>query len=154
MAEEFYMSVTFEMKSAEQMETLETLIEHFDLCETDEARSLLGGHSLTTAQRLISNLTAEHSDYSKDNDLIDMFADTYNDSVEDMELRIDESYLKGEISVDGYDHEADDFCAALVLILVTMDAHHIEAKAGAVMWNARWESMPDGQIQFNFEAEE
>ncbi len=39
MSEEFYMSVTFSMPDAEHMEALETLIEHFDLCEVDEPGS-------------------------------------------------------------------------------------------------------------------
>jgi len=94
MAEEFYMSVSFEMASADDMEALETLIEHFDLCETDEARALLSQHRLADAKQLIEKLTMEHSFYSNQSDLADMYADTYNDSVEDWEMEIDENGVK------------------------------------------------------------
>ncbi len=154
MSEEFYMSVTFSMPDAEHMEALETLIEHFDLCEVDEARDLLGQYELASAQQMIEALTIDDSDYVNEYDLPTMFADTFNDSVDDMDLSVDDSRLKAKIDVEGYDHEADDFCAALVLTLVAMQATDIQAKAGSAMWNASWVSQPDGEVKLTFEAEE
>ncbi len=154
MSEEFYMSVTFSMPDAEHMEALETLIEHFDLCEVDEARDLLGQYGLASTQQMIEALTIEDSDYVNENDLPTMFADTFNDSVDDMELSVDNSKLKAEIDVEGHDHEAVDFCTTLVLILVAMQATDIQAKAGSAMWNASWVSQPGGEVKLTFEAEE
>ncbi len=154
MAEEFYMSVAFSMPDADHMEALETLIEHFDLCEIDEARALLDQYGLATTQQMIEAITIEYSDYFNGYDLPTMFADTFNDSVDDMELSVDDSRLKAEIEVEGYDHEADDFCASLVLILVAMKATDIQAKAGSAMWNASWVSQPGGEVKLTFEAEE
>ena len=154
MSEEFYMSATFEMQSVEQMEALETLIEHFDLCEVDEARALLAQNHLSKAQGLIDQLTDGHSDYDNESDLVKMFVDTYNDSADDMELTIDESGIKAEISVEGWDREAIDFCAALVLILVAMGADRIQAKAGSAMWNARWLTGDKEEVKFQCVMEE
>jgi hypothetical protein len=154
MAEEFYMSVSFEMPDVDHMAALETLIEHFDLCETEEARRLLSQQNLASAEQLIENLTSHYSNYVNGYDLVRMYAETYDDSVDDLDLKIGESGLSGEITVDGHDHEADDFCAALILILVAMGAGSIHAKAGAPMWNATWFSKTDGKMEFNFDAEE
>jgi hypothetical protein len=154
MSEEFYMNVSFELPDTSRMKQLEILIEHLDLSETDAARALLSGYNLASAQAMIDELTTGYSDYSSDEDLVQMYLDTYNDSVDDMELKLDQSTCKGEISVEGYDREADDFCAALVLILVAIGATGINAKAGSAMWNASWIQSESGEIQLDFEAEE
>lgn len=154
MAEEFYISVSFEMDSTDDMEALETVIEHIDLCEADEARTLLSQHHLTVAQSLVEKLTTQYSDYTNQHDLINMYADTYNDSVEDFQLEINNNGLNAEISVEGWDREADDYCAALVLILIAAGANNITAKAGSAMWSAVWQSDTTGSIQLNFEEEE
>ena len=83
-----------------------------------------------------------------------MYADTYDDSVDDMGTKIAESGLTCEITVEGHDREADDFCAALILVLIAIGAGPIDAKAGAPMWNATWVSNADGEVEFNFESEE
>ena len=154
MSEEFYMSVSFEMPDAERMTALETLIEHFDLCETEQARKLLAQYELAKTTQLIEKLTSSYSDYVNGSDLVTMYADTYNDCVDDLELEIDASAIKGEISIDGNDREADDFCASLALILVVIGASHINARAGAPMWNANWIQSGNGDVEFIFEAEE
>jgi len=154
MAEEFYMSVSFTLPDSDRAEQLKTLIEHFDLGEIEEAKALLSEHNLAVAQGMIEDLTAEHSCYPNGYDLAQMYADTYNDSVDDFELEIDDSGIKAEISIEGHDREADDFCAALVLILFALGAKRIKAQAGAPMWNASWIESENGAIELVFEAEE
>lgn len=154
MAEEFYMNVSFEMPDVNRMEQLKTLIEHFDLGETAAAESLLSQHNLNHAQSMIEKLTAEHSYYPNGYDLAQMYTDTYNDSVDDFELEFDDSGMNAEISVEGHDREADDFCAALVLVLIAIGAERINAKAGAPMWNACWLESDSGAIELVFESEE
>lgn len=153
MSEEFFMNVSFELPDANRIEQLETLIEHLDLSETDEARTLLGGYKLAEAQAMIENLTAKHSYYPNGYDLVQMYEDTYNDSVDDFELEIEVVDLKAEISVEGHDREADDFCSALVLVLIAIGARRINAKAGAPMWNATWSESDQGVMKLDFESE-
>ena len=154
MSEEFYMNVTFELPDAARIEQLERLIEHLDLAEVDKARSLLPSHSLDSAQEMIESITIENSDYSNGFDLVQMYMDTYNESVDDMVVNMDKSSLKGEIAVEGYDHESVDFCSALVLMLFAIGATGICAKAGSAMWRASWTQSVGGDFKVGFEAAE
>ncbi len=154
MASEFYMSVTFSMPDADHMEALDTLIEHFDLCDVDEARDLLSKNDLTKAQALIPKLTTEYSDYSNYHDLVKMFVDTYNQGVDNMQLIVDGSGIKGKIKAEGLDSGADSFCSAVVLLLVAMSAKDINAEAGSPMWEGYWQSQSDGSILLKFRPEE
>ena len=153
MAEEFYMSVTFDMPSAEKMARLESLIESLDLCEYEEARTILNENELKLAEKLIVQLTTKYSDYSKCKDLLKMFVATYNNCVDNMLLHSDDSGLRGRIDADGVDSGADSFCSAIILILIAMKATHIDAEAGSQGWVCRWRSLADGTIDLDFQTD-
>jgi hypothetical protein len=154
MSEEFSMSASFEMDSNDHMAVFQALMEHLDLYETEEARTLLANYNLAATQKQIESLTSPHSSYNNDCDLIDMYIAAYDDSVSDFDLSIDESRLTATLSIDGSDHDADDFCAALVLILIAIGAKNIEASAGSPFWFAKWRSDSDNVMHFEFNEEE
>ncbi|MEJ2612781.1 MAG: hypothetical protein P8179_22660 [Candidatus Thiodiazotropha sp.] len=151
MSEEFSMSVSFATEDAEQMEAVEILLEHLDLHEEVDARELLEQYHLSAAQRLIEDLTSPHSNYDNQSELIKMYINTYQDSVGIDERDFDTSSLQGKIEVEGQDHEADDFCAALVLVLVGMGVKQLNARAGSSFWFARWKSDEKNHVTLEFE---
>jgi hypothetical protein len=154
MSEEFSMSASFEMASNNHMTDLQTLLEHLDLYETEAARKLLANYRLAAAQEQIESLTSPHSSYNKSCDLVDMYIAAYDDSVSDFELSTDESRLIATLSVDGHDHDADDFCAALVLVLLAIGAKNIEASGGSPFWNAKWYSDAANNVHLEYSEEE
>ncbi len=65
MADDFYISVLFDMENVNDMEALEILIAHFNLFEIDEARNLLSQRQLITAQQHIDKLTTQYNNYTR-----------------------------------------------------------------------------------------
>jgi hypothetical protein len=153
MSEEFYLSASFTMPGTDQMEALEELIENIYVCDYDAAREILDQHQPQQARQMIRQITVPGSYYDDEFDLITSLSVSYDDCVDDMELKISDSGLTAIIEVEGQDHDAIDFCAALVLMLVAMEAA-IQVKAGSAMWNASWTSDTDGVVQLNLETEE
>lgn len=154
MSEEFSMTVTFTTDDEEHLEAVETLLEHLDLYEENEARELLSQYQSSKAQQQISELTSPHSGYDNESDLIKMYINTYQDSVADDERDFDSSKLEGKIEIEGHDHEADDFCASLVLVLIGMGVSKIKANAGSSFWYAQWKSDNNNYVSLDFEAGE
>ncbi len=153
MSEEFYMSVTFSMPDAEHMEALETLIEHFDLCEVDEARDLMAEHRLNIAQHQIEALTPDYCDYKNGDDLAQIYYDNYNQCVDDLALDLDPDELTGNIEIQGQDSEADTFGATMILVLLAMHAYKINAEAETIQWEASWRSADDDTIQYSYRSD-
>lgn len=153
MSEEFSITASFEMNSHAQMSELQTLLEHLDLYETAEASSILAKHDIADAQQKIKLLTSPHSDYDNSSNLIDMYIATHDDNVEDVKLVINESGLVATLHAEGYDHDADDFCSAMILILIAMGAKKIDASGGSPFWFAKWkyDSLVGAQLEFNEE---
>jgi len=153
MSEEFSITASFEMNNHEQMSELQTLLEHLDLYETAEASSILAKHNITEAQQIIELLTLPHSGYNNNCNLVDMYMATHADSVDDVELVIDETGLSATLHAEGYDHDADDFCSAMVLILIAIGAKNIDASGGTSFWFAKWkyDSVGGTHLEFNQE---
>jgi hypothetical protein len=154
MSEEFSMKVSFTLDSAKKNEDFEAMFEHLEMEEAEEAGALLNKYNLSAAQQQVDALTSPYSDYGDGTDLVDMYTSTYNDNVSDAALTLGAPGSKSNIEVEGHDHDADDFCAALVLILVAMGAADIDAEGGSPHWLARWSTNESGQVQLTFEEEE
>lgn len=154
MSEEFEFSASFELENRNSMIDLDSLIELFDLGETVEARALLNRYKLSEAQQLIGRLTDRHSIYSGQDDLVDMFMETYNASIDDIELNSGKSGNEGVIKATGQGREAIDFCASLVLALIALQASSISARASSVTWNATWQAGSTGIVKFKLEIDE
>lgn len=154
MSEEFTLSISFEMKSVEQMEDFEVIHEALEVYDMDEAKELLSRYKLNTAQAQISAFTNSHSDYSNKDDLLDMYVATCNENTNDIILSIESSRTKARIEADGYDHDAFSFCVAQILILVAAGATNINAFARSDFWLAKWRWDNNNQINLSYEEAE
>lgn len=154
MSEEFSMSATFSMKSKEELEALQGLFEHLDLYEVEDARQLMAARELQRAQAQQEALIIDGSNYDGSSDLAKMYIGTYQDSVDDHELTIDPETKAGKFWAKGYDHDAIDFCTAVILVLIAMGATNIKSRAVSAFWNASWASDDENRVEVTFETEE
>lgn len=152
MSEEFSMSVIFVVEDLTQAKDFKHILELLDRAELDDARMLLGKYQLANAQQLIGRLTYQHSDYSNQDDLLDMYIETLNDNYVDLNMGFDASGTLGEISLEGQDHGACDYCTALVLLLVAIGAEKIDAEAESMLWQATWNSNALSDVRFSYSA--
>ncbi|GGY51332.1 hypothetical protein GCM10011297_25350 [Bacterioplanes sanyensis] len=153
MSEEFSFSVSFKMPTPEHMEAFSEVLEHLELYEEDEAEAILQQHQLEAAQALIPALTSPHSSYHQQSRLVKMYIDTYEDSHCDASFKVTGGGKKGKIKLEGSDHDADDVCAALVLLLIAMEAQSIQAMGGSDFWTVEYHSSADGHVSATFTSE-
>lgn len=153
MSEEFSFTATFNMESAEHMKAFEEMLEHLEMYEREEAEAIMQQYQAASAQQRISELTSPYSSYNEHSNLAKMYIDTYDDNHCDAEFKIYKSRRKGKITLEGYDHDADDVCAALVLLLVAMGASSIQASGGSGQWFACYQTDARGQLTLTFETE-
>lgn len=154
MPEEFSMSATFSMASVEELEALQECFEHLDMEEKDEARQMMAARALNMAQAQQGALIIEGSDYDDKSDIVRMYLGTYQDSVDDHELTIDLENRTGKFWAEGYDHDAIDFCSAVILVLIAMGATDIKSRASSAFWYAKWSSDSENRVEVTFETEE
>jgi len=151
MSEEYSMSVSFKFSSVTQVDELETLLEHLELYETDEAAALLNRKKLAIAQQSIEQCVLPGSEYTNANNLLKMYLQTADSSVDDMRLSLKALGLISKIEIEGYDVEGPDCCTALVLILWAYGLSNIDASADSCFWSGHW--YEDKNMQLKFESE-
>ncbi len=149
MSEEFEMSVSFEFNHANQISEFETLLEHLDLYEYDEAQHILDKYSLKKAMGQFSQLTSKHCHYQPNCNLLEMYTGTFDENVDDLDVEFNQTDYSGKIVVSGKDNEALDFCSALVLLLIAMESEQIQAQAGCDYWRSQWQTNDTGIIEFS-----
>ncbi len=149
MSEEFEISVSFEFNHANQISDFETLLEHLDLYEHDEAQKILDKYSLKKAMEQFSQLTSKHCQYQTNCSLLEMYTSTFDENVDDLEVEFNQPDYSGKIVASGNDNEALDFCSALVLLLIAMECKLIQARAGCDYWHSQWQTNDTGNIEFS-----
>lgn len=154
MASLFDAKISFEMPDNEQMEQLETLIEHFNLCDYDDARDLLNANQFDKAVSMFNQLITRYFTYTIKDDPVRIYTELYDQYIDDLELSFDDSGRRGKIKVEGVDHTADSFCSVVILFLIAMGAEKINAEASGPEWEARWHSREDGSIELWFNVDE
>lgn len=138
MSDEFILNASFTVQSQKHFEDIEMLIEHLEMNEEAEALAILKSYDFEKAADVFESVLTPYSNYQPDNDPITMYLQTYDDSVDDMDISLDKETLKVAIDVEGQDHDAADYCSALVLLLKAAGALNLEAKARTNYWQASW----------------
>ncbi len=151
MAEEFYMQVSMELLNKAHQQDIETLIEHFELYEKNEAIALMSKYQPELMAESFNSSISAYSDYAQGDDIIDMYLTCYDESVEDMDITHTNKPIGLEISIEGSDNNAVDYCSALLLVLKGMAAKSIQAKAGSDYWQALWVEKDDGRLTITLE---
>lgn len=151
MAEEFDFAVRF---SIENIDLLETVLEHLDMHEHDEAQALLEAHDLNRALSQFEALLSEHSILDKQQPLSELYTATFNENINDLDITHLKEENKWRITGEGFDQTAYDFMACLVLLLVACGAEHIQGAAQSNYWQARWQQSEQGLIGFNYKVYE
>ncbi len=149
MPEEFLMHVTFEFDTLNQMKHLKDVFEHLDLYEHDDAQKILSSHALKNAMTNFEQCITKHCHFNKTCNLVEMYTSTFDESVDDMALIEHKSGFQGEITVEGMDREATDFCSSLVLILLAMNGKSINAQARSDYWRCQWTFNNKGKLEFS-----
>lgn len=153
MSEEFIFEASFKVDSIETASKLEEVIECIELHDIEEARDALPLSLLLKAEQRMEELTSAKSEYKNGTCLISMAADTYDSCVTEMQISFDEASLSGVITIEGHDHEADDLCASMVLLLIAVGASRITAHGSSPDWSGHWFSTTSGELQFDFNCE-
>jgi hypothetical protein len=153
MSDSFSISVSFKTSNAKHLEAVQTMLEHVDLYETDEAKKLLRRYQLDNAQLLIENLTNTYSKYTNDDDLVEMYLDTYHENITDEDRTFDIESLVGKIDIEGNDTNAYDYCPALVLLLYAIGATNIKLNATSPLWSIRGFSDDNGDVHMEYREE-
>lgn len=153
MSEEFIFEAAFGLKSARAATKLNEAIELIELQEIEQARSILDSPCLLIAEKQIERLTSPYSNYKDGDDIIAIGAEMYDACISDMNVFIDQYSLTGKIVIEGQDHDADELCSAIVLLLIAVDATTITAYGSSPSWSAQWHSSsPNGKILMEFES--
>ena len=154
MASIFNFFVSFKVIDNSQMQALESLIEHFDLCDYDDARALLKANQLKQAIAMFDQLTTPFFNYSHKDDPVDLYVNMYDQYIDELSLDYDDSATNGTITVEGVDHEADSFCSVVILLLIAMGAQQIDARGSSPSWEGHWQSQDDGSFKLDFRADD
>lgn len=151
MAEEFDFAVRF---SIGDIERLESIMEHLDMHEHDEAQALLEAHDLHLALPVLDSLLTKHSTLQKQQRLSELYTATFNNNVDDLEITHLKEEDKWRITGEGFDQNAFDFMACLILLLIASGAKDIQGAAQSDYWQAHWQQNEQGIINFNYKVYE
>jgi hypothetical protein len=154
MSDEFILHASFKIQSIKHFEDIEALIEHLELNEQTEAIAILKSYSHEKITSSFTNVLTPYSNYQAGGDFISMYLQTYDDSVDDMELTFDKRNMTVSIGVEGQDHDAADYCSALILLIIASGGANIKAKASTDYWQAIWAENNQGQVQLHLEEAE
>lgn len=154
MSDEFTLHASFKVKNPKHFKDLETVIEHLELNEQAEAITILKSYTYEKVEPAFANVLTPYSNYQEDHDFIAMYLQTYDDSVDDMEVSFNKRTKKVTINVEGQDHEAADYCSALVLLIIASGGSDIESIASTDYWQAIWTEDNKGLIQLRLEEAE
>ena len=138
MSEEFYMQVSVELESEQHQQDIEILIEHLELYEKEEVTSLITTYQPEAMTENFDSAVTPYSDYVLGDDVIEMYLQCYDESIDDMEVSLTENPIGMNITLEGKDNNAADFGSALLLLLKGMSGSNIQAKAATDYWQALW----------------
>jgi len=151
MSEEFDFAVRF---SIENIDLLETVMEHLDMHEHAEAQVLLQANGLDTALQQLDALSSEHSYLDSQQPLSELFTSYFNQNVNELDTEYLKDDNKWRITGEGFDQSAFDFMACLIMVLLACGATHIQGAAQSDVWQARWLQDEIGSIEFNYKVYE
>ncbi|WP_057832619.1 hypothetical protein [Colwellia sp. TT2012] len=146
MSEEFYMQINIELPSEQHQNDIEALIEHLELYENEQAKTLINNYKPELMASHFTSAFTAHSNYDIGDDVIKMYLTCYDESVDDMEVTRTNSPLGMEFTIEGNDNSAADFGSAFLLLLIAMSASNIQAQAGTDYWQAHWCEKTNGLL--------
>jgi biotin-(acetyl-CoA carboxylase) ligase len=145
MSTQFGINLTFNVKNSEHFETIETLLEHLDVEEIEDANALINQDDLKSAINQFSSIITKYSNYQQGDSILEMYCQTATDSVDAMSIKCNKK-LEVTINAEGYDHDAADFCSALILVIISAGGENIKAEAGCDYWGATWKENTDNLV--------